>query len=281
LGQSQAKLERRHQLEDGTSLATWSNSTDHTYYHKPGHHTLSIYTAGGWGTHRGDEPQHGHGGPGQLCMLPAGHTSDWIINDSFEFVHFYFAEQHLAEMAEQVLDIDPARVRLKDQTYVRDPLLESLLQEVVIPVDWQTPAEQLGLSQGLSLIMQRLLKTHCEQHFSLPGVKGGLAPMVKRLLVEYIEANLSAPLTISELAGLAHLSDYHFARMFAVSFAQTPRQYVLARRINRAKERLLFSREGLASIALECGFANQAHFTRHFRRQVGITPGAMRRANGY
>jgi len=277
LSQSQASLLRSGSLADGTSLALWRNRLDHTNYHKPGHHTLSLYTAGGAGTHRTDQPERGSGAPGMLCVLPAGHMSDWIINSDFSFLHFYFADRHLGALAEQILDVDPSRVQLRDETYVQDPLISSLLSQVILPADWRAPSEQLGLSQALSLALQRLLRAHCEHRYLLPVVKGGLAPVIKRLIGDYIEAHLAEPLTISQLAQQAHLSEYHFARMFSQSFGVTPRQYVLERRIEKARELVCQSSLPLAAIALECGFANQAHFTRLFRRNLGNTPGALRR----
>ena len=110
-----------------------------------------------------------------------------------------------------------------------------------------------------------------------PNRGGVLAKPKLRAVLEYIHEHLDAELCLDRLAGLAHLSPYHFARLFKNSTGLPPHQYVIARRIERAKE-LLRERERLplAEVAAEVGFACQSHFTRHFKRLVGVTPKRFR-----
>jgi AraC family transcriptional regulator len=94
-----------------------------------------------------------------------------------------------------------------------------------------------------------------------------------RAVLAYIHENLDGDLPLVHLAGVAHVSPYHFARLFKNSTGLPPHQYVITRRIERAKE-LLRERNiiPLAEVAVETGFANQSHFTHHFKRLVGVTP---------
>jgi len=78
------------------------------------------------------------------------------------------------------------------------------------------------------------------------------------------------------LAGTAGLSIHHFARAFRQSVGEPPHSYVLRRRIERAQEMLKQTDQPLAEIALAVGFSDHSHFARHFRRLVGVTPGAAR-----
>jgi AraC family transcriptional regulator len=98
-----------------------------------------------------------------------------------------------------------------------------------------------------------------------------------RAVIAYIDAHLEAELSLDHLASMAHLSRYHFARLFKISTGLPPRQYVISRRVERAKE-LLCERDPLplAKVATEVGFSDQSHFTRHFKRLVGITPRQFR-----
>jgi transcriptional regulator GlxA family with amidase domain len=77
---------------------------------------------------------------------------------------------------------------------------------------------------------------------------------------------------------LANLSRYHFSRAFRQSFEDTPHAYVMRRRIERAQGLMLTSVVPLGQIAVECGLADQAHFTKLFRRLVGESPSVWRRA---
>jgi AraC family transcriptional regulator len=88
-------------------------------------------------------------------------------------------------------------------------------------------------------------------------------------LVEFIDSQLAEPISLGQLAGLCALSEYHFARMFRVSFGLPPHQYVLARRMSRARELLRCTALPLGEIALACGFASASHFTNRFRQVLG------------
>ena len=107
--------------------------------------------------------------------------------------------------------------------------------------------------------------------------KGGLAPWQVRRLGSYIDENLHAALSIGELADIARLSRSHFSRAFRDSFGDPPHQYIIGRRLHRAKGLLLSTAEPIVKIAAECGLADQAHLTKLFRKIVGESPAHWRR----
>ena len=107
--------------------------------------------------------------------------------------------------------------------------------------------------------------------------RGSLAPWQEKRLVAYIESNIGLSLHVADLAGLVQLSISHFSRAFSASFGEPPFAYIRARRIRHAQIMLLNTREPLSRVALECGMNDQAHFTRVFRKIVGVTPGLWRR----
>jgi AraC family transcriptional regulator len=89
--------------------------------------------------------------------------------------------------------------------------------------------------------------------------------------------NLEGRPTLEQMAGVAHLSPYHFARQFKASTGLAPHQYLISRRIERAQHLLRAHDElGLTEVALRVGFSDQSHFSFHFKRIVGITPGQFR-----
>jgi AraC family transcriptional regulator len=107
--------------------------------------------------------------------------------------------------------------------------------------------------------------------------KGGLARWQVNRTVAYIEANLGSRLAMRELADLLTFSRSHFCRAFRRTLGVTPTAFVVHRRIERAKAMMLSTSEQLNEIALACGFADQPHMTRWFRRVVGTAPGLWRR----
>jgi AraC-like DNA-binding protein len=83
--------------------------------------------------------------------------------------------------------------------------------------------------------------------------------------------------TLDEIAAKARLSPFHFHRRFTEMLGQTPKQFLLACQVQRAKQMLMERKLPLAQIASECGFAHQSHFTSRFRQATGLTPTRWRR----
>jgi len=110
---------------------------------------------------------------------------------------------------------------------------------------------------------------------------GGLATWQAKLALDYIEANLGSKMAIAEMANMIGLSKSHFSRAFKHRLGSSPMAYVALRRVERAKLMMTSTREGLTDIALACGFADQPHLNRCFRRVVGMSPGLWRRMSQY
>ena len=108
---------------------------------------------------------------------------------------------------------------------------------------------------------------------------GGLATWQARRTLAYVEANLASKMDIDDLANVVALSRSHFSRAFKRSLGFSPMEYVVVRRVERAKAMISGTREPLAEVALACGFADQAHLNRRFRDIVGVSPGRWRRSN--
>lgn len=115
------------------------------------------------------------------------------------------------------------------------------------------------------------------QHAKNP-TRRGLAPWQVRKVLAHIEANLGTTLRNKDLAAVARLSEYHFNVAFRNSVGEAPHGYIIRRRVERAQGLMLSTEKTLSEIALECGLADQAHFTRLFRSIVGDSPAAWRRA---
>jgi AraC-like DNA-binding protein len=112
-----------------------------------------------------------------------------------------------------------------------------------------------------------------------PTARGGLAPWQKRKIDRYLRGNLNRPLQAGDLAEQLSLSAGHFNRAFKETFGESPHAYIIGLRLEMAQELMLSTAEPLSQIAYTCGFADQSHFTKVFRRGVGQTPNAWRRDN--
>ena len=113
---------------------------------------------------------------------------------------------------------------------------------------------------------------------TIEQVRGGLSPWQIRKVTSHIEANLDRSIRNEELAALVRLNPSHFGRAFRNSFGEPPHEYLIRRRVERAQGLMLSTNAPLSEIALDCGMADQAHLSRLFRRIVGESPRAWRRA---
>lgn len=100
----------------------------------------------------------------------------------------------------------------------------------------------------------------------------GLSPRQLRAALDFITANLKEPLTTAAIAQQAHLSEFHFMRLFKASTGLAPRRYLVRARVLRARELLLAGDCRVAEAAYAVGFCDQSHLDRHFRRHFGYPP---------
>jgi AraC family transcriptional regulator len=133
-------------------------------------------------------------------------------------------------------------------------------------------AETLGLV--LSLELSRM--GHRAPTPPSPA-RGGLTRRQVRQIVDYMEANLQNDISLTDLAGLLNLSRFHFVRTFKQSTGLPPHRFLMARRIERAKELLAEPGLPIAEVSRRAGFHGVTQLTRAFRRLTGTTPSGFRR----
>jgi AraC family transcriptional regulator len=115
------------------------------------------------------------------------------------------------------------------------------------------------------------------RHGVAPPHRGGLAPLPLKRVLELMEAEIAADLSLDVLARVAGVSPTHFCRAFKISTGMPPAKYLSDRKIEFARRLLADRRLSLVEIAFAVGFSGQAQFTTAFRRATGTTPGQWRR----
>lgn len=153
-----------------------------------------------------------------------------------------------------------------------------LLRETLAAMD-ETPAFlKSRITRAYALLTAQ--QPHANDDQERRAARGGLAPWQVRRVKAYIEEHLDGPLNVVDLAPMARLGPHYFSRAFKRTLGETPHAYVSRRRIEQALHLMLSTNSPLAQIALACGFADQAHFTRRFHGAMGVTPHAWRRRHG-
>jgi AraC family transcriptional regulator len=198
-----------------------------------------------------------------------------------QVVHIYLPSQHFSADGLGVDFRHAAHASLPYGRSFQDPLVAeigfAIASELRRPTgEGKLLAETLAATLAARLV-QRYTRIPADRDFVRLSNQGLDRRRLARV-TEYIAANLEGDLTIAQLAKVASLSRFHFARAFKAAVGQSPHQYISVHRLERAKELLVRGDESLLEIAIALNFSSQANFTRAFHRGTGITPGQYRRS---
>jgi AraC family transcriptional regulator len=262
----------------GFDFMHWHVDRSSVSYHRSEYHTLSLYLKGGETSYRVDKKNR-KGRPDHFCLMPQDQDFNWDINGPIEFAHLYFSQDLLNHFAVTTFDVDVRFVELRDLLYEDDAELRSLFDDVLLLKKKSSETTHLMLEEKLQLFFHHLLTHYNGFKFSAKPVSGGLSPTHRRVVRDNIEQRLSEKLSIEGLATEIGLSPFHFARMFKVSFGESPANYINRRRVALAKE-YLARHESLAQISADSGFSHQSHMTATFKKLTGLTPALYRQSKG-
>ena len=221
--------------------------------------------------------RQGHLGTGNVVILPAGAPTTWHLEREGEVrhLHLYLSPTLLQQIATSA-DIDPDTVEFVDTLGMFDPRIETIALSLLSELRSEGLGGRLYVESLANILGIHLLRQHSSvKQPSLPR-SVGLDRATLRRVSTYIEEHLAEDLSLSELAAVAYLSPYHFARLFKASTGSAPHQYVIGRRIERAKLLLSTTNWSLAAIAHAVGFAHESHLALHFKRFTGLLPSSYR-----
>jgi len=246
-------------------------------YHIGGSTSVSMFVKG---ICQGTGSQHG-----SVTFRPHDLELESVRNGVFEMLHLYldqdlvnlYAQQNL--VGTSVVDIDPLFA-------MRDPWLQGyfamLVAEFEVYGGIDNQAHSLLLAQSQQLLIRHLVHWYSNamlrsrQATENLGSAHPLSPRRLRVVLDYVEANLTSEISLADLAALTGLSTNHFIRAFRAATQRTPYSYLLERRLLRAREALRRGELSIAEIALATGFRNLSTLTNTFKRHHGVTPSAYR-----
>jgi AraC family transcriptional regulator len=216
---------------------------------------------------------------GAISLVPAGSPARWRWRGPKDSLHIHLEPGLVSRVAAEAFDLDPARLTVPPLDALDLPQLRAAMGAVDAELTTGGAGGSLAADSLANVLAVQLIR-----HVSAPrrperGRDGALPRGRLRAVVEYIEEHLDASPTLDDLAAVARLSPYHFARQFKAATGLPPHQFVILRRVERAKHLLQGGNDfSLAEVAAHAGFSDQSQFSNHFKRLVGATPGQFLKA---
>jgi AraC family transcriptional regulator len=204
---------------------------------------------------------------GEMGFLPR-HSERWVGNGNQERLLLGISDAALSAAREGTR----STVELGHKCKMVDVRLGALIKAVNAERIAGFSSGQLFLDSIEQAIAVALVDAFADQNRSARQLRGGLGPARLRLVKELVHEKMGDELTLDEMAQSTELSPAHFSRMFQKSTGETPHQFVLRQRVERAKDMLRQAEMRVLDVAVACGFKTQQHFARVFRRICGASP---------
>ncbi|RZJ16235.1 MAG: AraC family transcriptional regulator [Haliea sp.] len=209
---------------------------------------------------------------GDVDIVVPGQADSWQEEGPARSVVLRFAPALLERTAHE-LGLPAGRAGLGPRHQLRDARIEHIA--MALEADWRSGAAHGRLfAQSLGTA----LAAHLVGRYTLARrVPASLSAVQRRRVVAYIEERLDQDLSLTVLAAVAHSSVSHFKTLFKRSMGVAVHEYVVQRRVERARALLVHGRLPASQVALEAGFSHQSHMARSMRRVLGLTPAMLRR----
>ncbi|MGU3362974.1 helix-turn-helix domain-containing protein [Methylobacterium sp. M6A4_1b] len=213
-----------------------------------------------------------------LCPVGVGEDDINISAPLAEVLHIYLPAERFSALAS--LYGDP-RIRADTVRYLadlRDPLIRQIGLSILGELTRESSAGRMMVEAAALALTARVAQAygHDRPDDADPFCGDRDCPERIKRAIEFIHDNLQRDLSVTELASVACLSPFHFARLFKRVTGKSPYTYVSGERLERARQLLTESRMSLTDVALSSGFSSQAAFSTAFKRVIGCTPGDYR-----
>jgi AraC family transcriptional regulator len=223
---------------------------------------------------RGGQSHRGLAVHGDIDIVPPGVPSRWEVKQKDTALVIGVHSKLLRRVTEE-RGLDFRSIEILNRFQMRDPQIEHIGWALKAEMEERPASDRLYTDSLATALAARLV----ERHSSVAPLKEDKATMSGRrlrLVLAYIEDNLTRDLSLRELASLARMGMSQFKKAFRGSLGLPVHQYVIQRRVERAKILLRESNLPVGQIASEAGFAHQSHLARYLRRMTGVSPKQLR-----
>ena len=207
-------------------------------------------------------------------ILPHRHEGKWVGLMNASHLQLSISDAALVAASDRACGVVELRIYRK----FADPRLHALVASVHAEAVAGFPRGRLFLDSVEQAIATALVNGHAEMHRPAQIYRGGLGSARLRRIKELVDAKMEDDLSLDEMSQSVGLSTAHFARMFRKSTGETPHQFFLRQRLERAKAMLRAPGTRVLDVAVASGFKTQQHFAQVFRNACGVSPTEYRQA---
>lgn len=209
---------------------------------------------------------------GDIVLLPERTPSFWRTELDRDNIHLDLSPLWI----ERVQQGEGRATALRSCFGARDPLLSQMVQMLMLSLD-DNSSMQPRFAEGIATSVA----VHLLEHYREPDPQAERIPLLSarqlKRVTDLVQSQMDEAVSLEAMAAEAGLSVFHFSRCFKATSGETPHQFVVNRRLDRAKSLLMESRQSVGEIATATGFSTASHFTQAFKRRWGSTPGQFRR----
>lgn len=214
-------------------------------------------------------------GPVPLLTQAADSHWHWVV--PIEVQHLYLSQGKLAQVASDVYQRDIDHVELRDVLKTEDPAFLGMMEQLFTEIHSGGIGGNLYVEAVTNQVCVHLLRNYAGDLRQRPQSMPGLTCVQSKRVREYINDNLENDISLAAIAQVANISVYHLIRQFHKTYGCAPYEYVTNQRLQRAKQMIADESMPLKTVAAACGFSDQSHMTRVFRRAFQVTPGEFRK----
>lgn len=214
--------------------------------------------------------------PGHFSLLSRGVDTHWNWFDDLVVSHIYLDNALLRRVAQDVHDTNVDQVVLYDVLQGSDPIIGHIVDQLTVEAANSGSAGAM-YAEALSVqLAVYLLRHYAEVRQPLNKPPGYLSTKDLACLNEFIDAHMHEKITLEQLADLVGMGAWTLNRYLRAATGQSVYGLVQQKRLSHARALLKAQNPSLKQIAAKCGFSDQAHMTRAFKKAMGLTPGQFR-----
>jgi AraC family transcriptional regulator len=217
-----------------------------------------------------------------MDIWPEEYVASWRwwpaeeFGKSLKITIAYLKQEFLKKTAAEVFDVEPNRIEVASILSVKDEFMRQLVLAAKNELAQGNPCGPIYAETAAQMLALHVISRHCTLNYRINDCTGGLSKARLRMVLDYIDSHLHEEISLEILASLAGVTSYHFLRLFKQSTGETPLQFIIHSRMERAKE-LLAAGMSVTDVALDVGYESVSHFITLFKRRTGVTPFEYRR----